>query len=447
MATARLYDPHPAQTEIHAARGYRFRTVCCGRRFGKTLCLAAELLDGALQEPGNYAWVAPTYLIADRGVEALKKIAPLSIRFAGRLPMRGEIRSATGSSTVWFLSADNPENIRSFGFRGVVLDEAARIPLDVWQYIIRPTISDSRGWAVFISTPRGRNWFYDLFGRGSDPLETQFASFHFPSNANPHFPPQEWEDARRELPADVFRQEYMAEFLEDSAGVFRGIDPCVYAAPSEALAKEGRPNPRPAAIGCDLAKHTDFTVLVALDAATAQGIAMERFNHLDWPIQKERIVEFVRRHRGRLYLDSTGIGDPIHDDLKIVLPAIEAYRFTAPSKAHLIQRLAVAIEQQQVRIPADWRVLIEELRRFEYSLGPSGQIAYGAPSGYHDDCVIALALAYHGCWQTRNLGPMRPLSIPGPAAGDRSRPPPAIFAGSAPRLAARRLARRPPALN
>jgi hypothetical protein len=407
MATARLYDPHPAQTEIHAARDYRFRTVCCGRRFGKTLCLAAEVLDRALQEPGNYAWVAPTYLIADRGVEALRRIAPMSIRFAGRLPVRGEIHSATGSSTVWFLSADNPENIRSFGFRGVVLDEAARIPLDVWQYIIRPTISDSQGWAVFISTPRGRNWFYDLFTRGHDPLETQFASFHFPSNANPHFPPQEWEDARRELPADVFRQEYMAEFLEDSAGVFGGIDACLMPTPSGLQTPDS--GLRTASVGCDLAKHTDFTVLVALDAATGQGIAMERFNHLDWPIQKERIVDFVRKHRGRLYLDSTGIGDPIYDDLKLVLPAIEPYRFTAPSKVHLIQRLAVAIEQQQVRIPADWRVLIEELRRFEYALGPSGQIAYGAPAGYHDDCVIAMALAYHGCWQAEHLGHMAPL--------------------------------------
>lgn len=75
------------------------------------------------------------------------------------------------------------------------------------------------GWATLISTPNGRGWFYDLHTRGRDPQETDYASFHFASNTNPYFPAQEWDEARRTLPHDVFRQEYMAEFLEDSAGI------------------------------------------------------------------------------------------------------------------------------------------------------------------------------------------------------------------------------------
>jgi hypothetical protein len=243
-----------------------------------------------------------------------------------------------------------------------------------------------------------------------DPSEKDYASFTFPSKASPFFPEQEWEEARRTLPENVFRQEYMAEFLEDSAGVFRNIEGCL-------LRDEGRGSSedchRSVVIGCDVAKHTDWTVLVAMDAETGRCFAMERFNHLDWPIQKERIVSFARRYRGRVILDSTGVGDPILDDLKRVLPDIEGYKLTAASKVDLIQRLIVAIEQRRVSWPGgvcdQWDILTNELKRFEYVIGPSGQISYGAPSGFHDDCVIALALANHRRWESENCGRMLPL--------------------------------------
>ena len=111
----------------------------------------------------------------------------------------------------------------------MVIDEAASIPVNVWHYVLRPTIAQTLGWAVFVSTPKGRNWFYDLYTRGMDPGEQDYASFTFPSKASPYFPEKEWEEARRTLPEDVFRQEYMAEFLEDSAGVFRRVEACLIA--------------------------------------------------------------------------------------------------------------------------------------------------------------------------------------------------------------------------
>lgn len=221
------YTPHAAQMEIHRARGFRFRTVCTGRRFGKTLCMAAELLDrGGGEAGGDYAWVAPTYGVAERGVEAFKTIAPEFARIVGRMPARAEFEGAAGPCRVWFLSADNPDSIRGFGFRGIVLDEAAAVPAAVWNYVLRPTLAQTLGWAVFISTPMGRNWFYDMFTRGVEG-QAGFKSFTFPSNVSPYFPAKEWEEARLTLPEDVFRQEYMAEFLEDGAGVFRGIEGCL----------------------------------------------------------------------------------------------------------------------------------------------------------------------------------------------------------------------------
>jgi hypothetical protein len=85
------YSPHPAQRKIHEARDTRFRVVCTGRRFGKTLCLAAELLDrGGCERGGDYGWVAPTYNVAERGIEAFREIAEGFVRIAGRTPTRVE---------------------------------------------------------------------------------------------------------------------------------------------------------------------------------------------------------------------------------------------------------------------------------------------------------------------------------------------------------------------
>ncbi len=151
---------------------------------------------------------------------------------------------------------------------------------------------------------------------------------------------------------------------------------------------------------------------------------MERFNQLDWPLQKERIAGFVKRWNALLVMDATGVGDPVYDDLRRVLPRVEGFKITAQSKRELVQGLMVAVEQRRVGWPAasqgvvrseelgvggtlnaqrstlnaevkswPWEVLTTEMRRYEYEIGPTGQISYAAPSGYHDDCVMALALA------------------------------------------------------
>lgn len=397
------YQPHAAQREIHLARDKRWRIVCTGRRFGKTLCLAAEIIDcGGGVEAGDYAWVAPTYGVADRGIEAFQEIAPGFVTFAGRNPVVGSFTGAKGPCRIFFLSADNPVSLLGYGFIGMVLDEASKIPVNVWTYTLRATLSDHLGWAVFIGTPSGRNWFYDLFTRGLDPTEKDYTSFTFGSNASPYFPACEWDDAKRDLPETVFRQEYEAEFLEDSAGVFRHVDACTYLLDSVTpVSSRSR-----VLIGCDLAKHTDFTVLIAMDGLTGRCFDTDRFNHLDWPIQKERILAFARLHHGRLILDATGVGDPIYDDLKRVYGDIEAFKFTSTSKTDIVQRLIVAVEQRQVAWPASWEVLTAEMKRYEYKYSATGSLSYSAPSGYHDDCVMALALANHGRWQTSCVGHM-----------------------------------------
>ena len=391
MSAILNYVPHPAQMEIHKARDSRFRTVCTGRRFGKTLCMAAELLDrGCGEAGGDYCWVAPTYGIADRGIDAFKEIAPGFVRIVGRMPSCAIFEGVKGLCRVFFLSSDNPDSIRGFGFQGMVVDEAAYVSVDVWNYALRPTLAQTLGWAVFISTPSGRNWFYDMFSRGVTG-EEGFTSFSFASSTSPYFPQKEWEEAQRTLPADVFKQEYQAEFLEDSAGVFKGVKACTFPDCEVPIKASGR-----VIIGCDLAKHTDFTVLIAMDAATGGCLAMDRFNQIDWPFQQQRIKEFCQKWKGMLILDATGVGDPVYDALARELPDITAFKITQQSKKELIQGLMLAIEKRDVGWPMSWEVLTTEMERYEYDIGPTGNISYNAPGGYHDDTVIALALAQWG---------------------------------------------------
>jgi len=97
-----------------------------------------------------------------------------------------------------------------------------------------------------------------------------------------------------------------------------------------------------------------------------------------------------------LMLDATGVGDPVYDALARELPDVTPFKITQTTKRELVQGLMLAIEKRDVGWPASWDVLTSELERYEYEIGPTGSISYGAPSGYHDDCVIALALAQWG---------------------------------------------------
>lgn len=379
------YVPHDAQLVIHAS-DRRFRIIVTGRRFGKTLCLAADIINRAHNFGGNYGWLCPSYLTGEHGLQAIRDIAGSFVDIGGRAPAVAKVPTVDGGTAkIWFLSADNPDSIRGYGFDGIVVDEAASIPTDVWTYAIRPTIAQTMGWAVLMSTPKGRNWFFDMFTKGRDKSEPDYASFRFRSIDNPTFPMEEWEEAQRSLPADVFRQEYMGDFLADSAGVFHDPESCIVEQAGKRMGD--------VVVGCDLAKHQDHTVLIAMDRTSGDCLEMERFNHLDWPIQKERIIAFYRRWPGLLVMDATGAGDPIYDDLKLSIPRILPFKFSNQSKAHLIQRLIVAIEQKQITWPRAWETLTDELKRYEYDITANGAITYNAPGGYHDDCVVSLALA------------------------------------------------------
>ena len=193
------------------------------------------------------------------------------------------------------------------------------------------------------------------------------------------------------MPAEIFNQEFLADPQDEVEAYFRGVDRCI----GGKLLEVARPGAH-YALGCDIAKYADYTVISAIDEDSGQLEGYERFHRLDWGVQMVRISNFWKRWGGgRMIVDTTGVGDAIHDGLVERGVRVKPFVFNNRSKSQLLLQLATAIEQETIRYP-DIPELVEELKRFQYEILPSGTVRLGAPSGAHDDCVISLALAYEG---------------------------------------------------
>jgi phage FluMu gp28-like protein len=312
-------------------------------------------------------------------------------------------------SIIEFRSADNPDSLRGEGVHAAVIDEAGYWSRDsfvsVWT-----TLTRTRGKLRIISTPKGRNWFYDEWikgwdGDGSIPAlrrkHPEYKSYQLPTASNPHIPRESLEEAKRNLTDLQYRQEYMAEFLADSAGVFRNIRTCQR---SELL-------PRPVGgrryvIGVDWAKHEDYTVITVMDVVTKAIVHMERYNGEDWNININRAIIAARTwNQAMLCIDATGVGDVPYDSIRAVYPHVYGYNiFNNAEKVALIQKLQFQFERGEISIPhpdkqsrAEYRAIAEvlehELQMYGYTMSQQGKFQFSAPEGYHDDCVISLALA------------------------------------------------------
>ncbi len=398
------YRPHPGQVEIHKSRAPR-RIVACGVRWGKTLCAAMEGLAAAMEPRArSIGWVvAPTYDLCDRVFREIVVIAAEHLRHRivtlkehdRRLVLRN---MGGGISEIRGKTADNPISLLGEGLDFVIVDEAARMKPLVWHSHLSQRLLDRRGWALLISTPKGKGWFYEMWrrGRGADP---DYQSWNRPSWTSPHLDAAQIEEERSRLPDRVFRQEYGAEFIEGSGQVFRNARTCATGSWKDPSAGEIY------YAGLDLARVQDFTVLVVVNNH-CEVVFVDRFNRLDWSFQVSRVKAVTDRYRGaRVLVDSTGVGEPVFESLRHAGVRVRPYTFTQKSKAALINNLALMLEQELLTLPRPELCpdLIEELESFEYSVTDQGNVRTSAPSGVHDDCVIALALA---AWL---VSPTRPV--------------------------------------
>lgn len=375
----------------------RFNCVACGRRWGKTTLGLALAYYGAPHAPGGLSrgydvgWFAPSYKLMDEAWRGAKAFLKSMIVRTDSQQHRMELKNGSALD-MWTLENEDAGRGRKYGL--VIVDEAAmaRHLEEAWQASIRPTLTDQQGGAWFFSTPKGRNFFWSLYQRAEHDPDWQ--SHHAPTSSNPMLPLEEIESARKSLPERIFAQEYEAKFLDDAGGVFRRVT----AAVDESLdVQAARSEPGHSyIIGVDWGRHNDFTVIVVIDADRKAVVAVDRFTQIDYAIQMARLKAMADRFpRSPILAESNSMGGPLIESLQRAALPVRSFTTTAASKADAIESLSLAFEKGQIRIPpVQW--LVDELIAFDQERLPSGALRYSAPSGFHDDGVMALAIAWHG---------------------------------------------------
>lgn len=358
----------------------RYGIVEASTKAGKTAACLVWIIEQALQGKSgqDFYWVAPVYGQCKIAFRRLKAGLPRESYTANESDLT---LTLINGARIVCKSAEKPDNLYGEDVFAAVFDEASRAREEAW-HALRSTLTATRGKVRIIGNVKGRkNWAYRLARKaesGEPGMSYQKITAYDAIDAG-ILSEDEIEDARRQLPDNVFRELYLAEPSDDEGNPFGiiAIYDCI--APLSDAA--------PVCFGVDLAKSTDFTVIIGLDAKKRVCI-FERFQK-SW----NDTIETVRRVCGKTkaLVDSTGVGDAVLESLqKGGMSNFEGFKFTAPSKQQLMEGLAVAIQKQEIGFPEG--VIANELETFEYEYTRTG-VRYSAPSGMHDDTVCALALA------------------------------------------------------
>lgn len=389
MATIDLFTNfafHPLQLEIHNDRA-RFKVLDCGRRWGKTLF---DIGEGVISSGngGEVGYFAPTYKYMIPAWRSFKNILEPAIERVSEQEHRIDLVSG-GLIECW--SLENQDAGQSRAYDLAIIDEAALGDfMRHWQRNIRPTLTDRRGKAIFTSTPRGINWFYELYQRGQNPAKhPAWKSWKLPSISNPYFPPDELDEARATSTAQIFAQEYLAEFVTDETATFRNIENCWFAVMQE----------RPIlghtyVMGMDVARVNDWSVVnvIDLDTDPASTVYIDRSQGVAFDLQIQRLYGLWERFNPATILIEKNANLQMIEKLHLMGLPVQEIHTTNLIKVEMVNALAMAFENRTLFIPRD-EMLVGQLQAYQPSRTLTGMVRYAAPVGQYDDDVMALMLA------------------------------------------------------
>jgi len=394
------FQPNRFQLDVLRSSA-RFKVLRWHRRARKTTLALNQLILAAAEKPNQIlCYIAPTYkqaksiIVSDPNM--LRRYMPAKFL---RRPFNETDLIATfrNGSILRILGSDKPDSLRGINANGVIFDEWSMQKPQIFTNIFRPILAQNGGWAQFQFTPFGRNHAYEFWNRCGTESYPDWQRFDLIASESGIVAAGELAQAKKEMGDDFYRQEFECAFLDSALSVFRGYELCF----SPLI---GFTNPvmgRVYSIGVDLGRKHDATVLTVIDIAARRVVYLDRITETDWNLQKKMITSVaVRYNNSPVFMDSTGLGDPIVEDLRVQGLNVVGYQFTHGSKRELIDGLRVAMAQRLVQIPEgpETEQLKRELGDFQVTLSSSGKVHYAAPEGegYYDDCVISLALAVHG---------------------------------------------------
>lgn len=370
--------------------GINRAVIVWNRRSGKDKVCFNYLIRKAFERKGTYFYFLPSYSQAKRvlwdnidgdGFKMLDHIPKELIKSTNGTELKLEL---INGSIIQLIAADEFKN-SGVGTNpiGVVFSEYSITSPEAWSFV-SPILAVNGGWAIFNFTPRGMNHAWKLLQMAKDNPKwfTQILTIEDTKVMNEEALIEE----RKLHPADFFEQEYYCKFIEGAGQFFRNINNLW---DGDLKPERGRVYQ----LGVDLAKYQDWTVLTPIDRSTFKIGKQDRFNQVDYTLQKATIEATARRYNNaRVMMDSTGVGEPIFEDLAQRGLMVEPFRFTETSRMNLLNNLRIMIEQGKIILPND-EGLLNELKSFQYSLSEQGRIKVRVPEGLHDDRVMSLALA------------------------------------------------------
>lgn len=378
-----LYSPHKNQEKIHNSiinDTYKYYVLNIGRQWGKTMLAMNQAYYWMINNKGcKCAWVSPVYKQSEKVFEEMVRA------FAGTGLIKSNAQKLTiqfGDSNIQFFSSERYDNIRGFTFDYLICDEFAFMQEEAWTEVLRATVLVKGKKVLLISTPKGKNHFYNIYNLQGE--NTQYKSFTMTSYDNSLVNPQEIDDARRTLPDHVFRQEYLAEFIDNGAGIF---------SPTYGTYQGGTKF----YAGIDLGRMDDYTVLSILNERGEQ-VFIDRWRHNTWNAITTMVSDKINQYNAVAFVEVNSVGDAIFEQIKLKCntPAnIHPFVTTSKSKNDIIEGLAVATQNKEVFFSdAEW--LKREFDVFGFEFNPKTRaVKYGAPYGFHDDGIMASAISWN----------------------------------------------------
>ena len=347
--------------------------------------------------PCKVLWVSPVYSQTNKVHEELYNAIAHSGLVESNNFSSNKLTLKNGS-TIIFRSAERYDNIRGETCHYGILDEAAFMKDDAWAEAIRPVFAVKGRKVLFISTPKSKNWFYNIFQLGKSSDHPNYEAYTGSSYDTPFISPDELEEAKKTLPGNIFRQEYMAEFLDAGGEVFQDLDRIV---------SPTWPSPQGKIYcGIDVARADDYSVATFMDRE-GRVVDIYRENQKDWSTIVKEITSRIRKWNATAMVEVNGVGDPIFEQIKREWQDTHPFVTSSKSKNEIIEGLILDVNEAAIRIPSKelFPPLIHEMEIFTYDYSPKTRsVRYSHPPGQHDDTVLSLAITNYNRKANKSLG-------------------------------------------
>ena len=395
------FRPHRGQTRVIntiVSGDEKYITVVSPRQQGKSLLLINLILYYGINDKGSkIGIIAPIYQQARKLMEDLYEAIKdsglvLTTNFSNH-----EIKLKTGSK-IYFRSSEREDGLRGYTFDYLFMDEASYQSEDAYRRAIEPTALVHGKKVCLFSTPRGRDWFYQMYKLGLDSEYPNYASVRMEQGDNPYIDEGEILAAKKVLPDAIFRAEYEGEFLEGESMVFSNFNNGVF---------DQYPLPTGKVyIGVDLGRESDYTVAIAMDT-TGNVVEIYRDNQKDWSHMQNNILQLAKKYRATIMIEINSMGTIVFESIKKQYQDTHPFTTSMQSKNDIVESLILAFNEGQISIPSQalHPELHQELEVFEMSYNPKTRnVRYAARTPFHDDMVMALCIANWNRLQNKSYG-------------------------------------------